>query len=262
LTTKLEVSEPHWTLDELTAMALREHPQLLAARAAESAARAASRSAKTLYLPSLSFGGGWSGSTRTTRNEAYLIAGAKASAESRISNCEATNDLYSRLARPYPATDCSKYAYSPATEAAILEANDVWPFNFTKRPPSFSVSLNMPIFNGFSREAQMQSAAASADDAKHQRREEELNRRTAVATAFTALNAAYLSVAIEERNVAAADETLQLAQERYRLGAGSILELTQAQATKARADQAQLATLYAFHENLVALEAAVGHRLR
>jgi outer membrane protein TolC len=53
-----------------------------------------------------------------------------------------------------------------------------------------------------------------------------------------------------------------LARERYRLGAGSILELTQAQSTKARADQAHLNAIYSFHENLATLEAAVGRQLR
>ena len=62
--------------------------------------------------------------------------------------------------------------------------------------------------------------------------------------------------------MAASAEQLELQQERYRLGAGSILELTQAQAGKARADQAHLAAVYAFHENLVALENAVGRSLR
>jgi outer membrane protein len=144
----------------------------------------------------------------------------------------------------------------------VLAANSRFPFNFTTRPLSMGVTLSMPVFNGFNREAQVQTASAAAEDARHQRREEELGRRATVATAFVALQTAYRSVAIEERNAAAAAEYLELARERYRLGAGSILELAQAQATKARADQAHLTSLYSFHENLAALEAAVGQPLR
>ena len=57
---------------------------------------------------------------------------------------------------------------------------------------------------------------------------------------------------------------MNLAQERYRLGAaqGSIIELTQAQDVKARADQSYLSALYTFHRTLAALEAAVGFTLR
>lgn len=262
LTTELVVFEPTWSLDELTTAAMHGHPQLVAARAAESAGAAAARAARMQYLPTISLSGGWSGWTRMTRNEGYLIEQAEEAATNRVQGCQRTNDLYSRLAQPLPPEDCSRFVLTDANRAAILEQNAMWPFNFTKEPPSFGLVLSMPIFNGFTREAQLQTAAAAASDAKHQRREEELNRRTAVATSFLALQTAYRAVAIEERNVRAAAEQLELATERYRLGAGSILELTQAQATRARADQAHLAALYSFHENLAALEAAAGRRLR
>jgi outer membrane protein len=262
LTTELQMFEPHWRLEELTQAALQQHPQLRSARAAESASRAAARSARMSYLPSINFSGGWSGTTRTTRDEGYLLDQAEESALNRIRSCENTNDLYSRLAQPLPPQDCTRFAMTDAMRAQVLAANDVFPFNFTKRPPSFGLSVSMPIFNGFTREAQLQSASAAAEDARYQRRDEELSRRTTVATSYLALQTAYRSVAIEERNVAAAAEHLELARERYRLGAGSILELTQAQATKARADQAHLTAIYSFHENLATLEAAVGQRLR
>jgi outer membrane protein len=138
----------------------------------------------------------------------------------------------------------------------------MFPFSFTKSPPSFSMSLSLPLFNGFEREANMQFAAAAADDATHLRREEELNRHATVATSFVALQTAYRAVGIEERTAALAGEQLELARERYTLGAGSIIELTQAQAGKARADQAHLVAVYAFHDNLAVLEAAVGRKLR
>jgi outer membrane protein len=262
LTSELTVFEPHWTLDELTRLAMGQHPQLVAARAAEAASRAAARSAKMSYLPSISIGGGWAGSARTTRDTDYLIDQATQSAESRVRSCEQTNDLYARLAQPLPPSDCSRFVFTPQQRDGILAANDAWPFDFTRRPPSFGMTVTLPIFNGFVREAQMQTAATAAEDAKHQRREEELNRRATVATAHLALLTAFRSVAIEERNAAAAAENLELARERYRLGAGSILELTQAQGTKARADQAHLTMVYSFHENLAALEAAVGRPLR
>lgn len=262
LTSELTVFEPQWSLEELQQAAMQSHPQLMAARAAESAGRAAARAARMSYLPTISIGGGWSGYTQHTRNESYLMAEGQSRAEDRIDSCERTNDLYSRLANPLPGVDCTQYAFTEADRSAILNANDIWPFNFTKQPPSFGLRVSMPILNGFTREANVQEAAAAADDAKHQRREEELNRRATVATSFLAVQTAFRSVGIEERNLAAAEEQLELARERYRLGAGSILELTQAQATMARADQAHLTALYSFHENLAALEAAVGRPLR
>jgi outer membrane protein len=181
-----------------------------------------------------------------------------------MEDCQFWNRISSGLSQPLPdfPQDCSRFTLTDETRARVLASNDVWPLNFTQTPPSFGLTVTWPILNGFTREYQVQQARAAADDARHQRREEELNRRAAVATAFLALRTAYLSVGIEERNVAAAAEQLELATERYRLGAGSILELTQAQATRARADQAHLTALYAFHESLVALETAVGRPLR
>ncbi|MGH7444720.1 MAG: TolC family protein, partial [Longimicrobiales bacterium] len=96
---------------------------------------------------------------------------------------------------------------------------------------------------------------------RYMRRAEELNRRTQVSAAYVALLTAYRTVAIEERNVVAATEQLELARERYRLGAGDIVELAQAQATKALADRDHLNAVYTFHENFAALEAAVGEPL-
>jgi outer membrane protein len=262
LTTQLSVFEPTWTLEELSRAAMQQHPQLTAARAAEASGRAAARAARMSYLPTISIGGGWSGYTQHSRDESYLINQASTSAANRVASCERTNDLYSRLADPLPPQNCAALAFTDADRAAIVSANDIWPFDFTRQPPSFGMTVSMPIFNGFAREAQVQQAAAAAEDAKHQRRDEELSRRATVATSFLAVQTAYRAVAIEERNVAAATEQLELARERYRLGAGSILELTQAQATMARADQAHLAALYSFHENLADLESAVGRPLR
>ncbi|HEX2168329.1 MAG TPA: TolC family protein [Longimicrobiales bacterium] len=262
LTTELAIFEPTWTLEDLTQTAMQNHPQLVAARAAESSGRAAARAARMSYLPTISIGGGWSGYTEHSRDEAYLLGRAQSSAENRIDSCMRTNDLYSRLANPLPPQDCALFALTDADRAAILSSNNLFPFDFTKQPPSFGLNVSMPIFTGFARQAQVQQASAAAEDAKHQRRQEELGRKATVATSYLAVKTAYRAVAIEERNLVAAAEQLELARERYRLGAGSILELTQAQATMARADQAHLEALYSFHENLAELESAVGRPLR
>ncbi len=80
--------------------------------------------------------------------------------------------------------------------------------------------------------------------------------------AYGALVTAYRRVTIEERNREAADEQLRLARERYRLGAASFLELSDAETIKAQADREHLAALYGFHEALAGLERATGQRLR
>lgn len=262
LTSEFHVFTPDWSLDELTASAFAQHPQLVAARAGEAAGRAAARAANMSYLPSLSISAGWSGYTQKVMDETFLISAAQEGAASRIESCQNTNDLFARLADPLPPSDCSRHVFTDEDRRAIEAANGMFPFDFTKSPPSVSMSLSLPLFNGFQREAQVQRASAAAEDARLQRREFELQLRTDIQAAYLAVQTAQRTVEIEERNVAAAEEQLELQRERYRLGAGSVLELTQAQAGKARADQAHLVALYSFHENLAALEAAVGRPLR
>jgi outer membrane protein len=69
-------------------------------------------------------------------------------------------------------------------------------------------------------------------------------------------------VEIEEGNREVAAEQLDLAQERYGLGAATFLELLEAQSSVAAAERDFLNARYRFHGALWALEAAVGERLR
>jgi len=261
LTTVPTVFEPKWSREELIQLAMANHPQLESARANESASVAAARAARMNYLPTLYLNGGWRGYTQKrglSRSE--IITQTQASIANQYSNCQVNNKLAALVDEPL--ADCSIYTYTPEVERRALQANRLFPFDFTEEPPSFSATLSIPIFNGFSRERQRETAQAAADDARHRRREAELAQEAAVATAYLNLMAAYRAVGIEQRNAEAAAEQLELARERYRLGAGTFVDLTQAETVKARADRDYLTALYLFHENHAALEAAVGQRLR
>lgn len=274
LTSAFEIFEPHYDLEQLLAIAGTSNPVLAAARADESAAKAASRAARTAYLPSLSVNAGWSGTIRRTGTNQYqldrALGTAQSIAEGDIENCQFFNQLSARLTSPlpgYPVSDCTaEYALTSTREAEIRQAvtaeYDRFPFDYDPNPFGVSLTVSLPIVDGFTRETNVHRARVQAEDASHRRRAEELNRRADVTTNLLALETAWRTVVLEERNVATATEQLELAQERYRLGAGSILELTQAQETKVQADAAQLNAVYSFHETLAALEAAVGIQLR
>jgi outer membrane protein len=265
LTSQFEVFEPNWTVEELTAVAISSHPGLASARKAESAAKAAARASWSQYLPSLNFGATiWSGYSRKVSDTGFLITQAENSAQGRIENCQFWNTVAAGLSTNLPnyPDDCTQYAFTPADQATVLANNDLYPFNYTSSPASFRVSVSLPIFDGFQRERSLQQARATAEDARHQRRAEELARRTEVTTNLLALRTSHRTVELEARNAETAGLALELARERYRLGAGSILELTQAQEDKARADQGHLAAVYTFHESLAALQAAVGTGLQ
>ena len=260
LTSTFAVFEPTWALEDLTQRALANHPQIIAARASERAGTASARAATMQYLPSFRISAGMSGYSRQVGDDQAVLDNARQSMQNRRENCEFGNRIGALIGEP--ANDCSGLVFNDELAANVLAANDVFPFNFTSNPANVTLSLSFPIFDGFTRERQLQQARSAADDARQRRRAEELNRLTQVSEAYVALMTSYRTVAIEERNAAAAAETLELASERYRLGVNSIIELTQAQATKARADRDHLNAVYTFHENFAQLEAAVGESLR
>jgi outer membrane protein TolC len=262
LTSTFEVFDPTWSQQELIAMAVTKHPQVEAARAAENAANAASKASKMQYLPSLNLGAGWSGSTSETADRNAVINSAKSRVEGQHESCLFNNRLATALPGVYTQRDCSAIVFTPQMEQEALAVNNAFPFNFTGNPLSLSAFVSFPIFDGFSREAQMQRMRAQADDAKHTRRAAELAQQTLVATAYRNVIAARRAVDIEKRGAEAAEQSLALMQERYRLGASTFVDLSTAQQTKAQADRGYVEALYAFHENVAALEAAVGQPLR
>ena len=73
---------------------------------------------------------------------------------------------------------------------------------------------------------------------------------------------ARLKAGCATRNRLAAREQIRLAQDRYRLGSGSSLEVSDAQNTVARAEGDYVNAVYDYHKAITALEAAVGRPLR
>ncbi len=263
LTSELAVFEPKWTESELLAAALSANPDLIAQRATASSARAAARSAKTAYLPSLRFSMGWSGFTRKSGDPAGLVSNAESSAASQMAGCEQMNAISAGLSQPlsgYPK-DCSKYSFTDEQRQLLLQQNDVFPFNFSTQPLTATMTVSLPLFQGFTRQRQVEEAQATADDARLAASAQELRLRTEVGSSLEELQASYVAVGIERRNRELAREQFRRAQERYRLGAGSYLELQQAKTDVARAEQDALDAVSAFHQALTSLEALVGRRL-
>ncbi len=264
LVSEFGLFQPTWDRDDLVARALGSHPQLRAYRAQESARRASARQAWSGYLPNLYLAANWSGRARQIGDDQYLLNQASGSLASQAANCGFWNNVVAGLAQPlegYPK-DCPSPELTPAQRDQILSSNDVFPFNFRKEPWSLYAQISFPVFQGFSRQRQVSEARAAAEDARLDRMAEELRIQTAVTQAYDELLTAVQVVEIEGRNREVAQEQLELAQERYRLGASSFLELLEAQSSIATAERDFLNARYRFHGALWALEAAVGERLR
>ena len=258
LTSDVPVFEPVWAVESLVQTAMASQPSLRAARATHESAEAGVGVARSSYWPTLSITTGLAGYTRRVNDNQYLINQAEASLESEHQFCE----LLSQLAGTN--VDCDAQFPTELTDAQrsqILAQNDEFPFDFTTEPLSVSLSVSVPVFQGFSRQTQLETARAAAEDASLRLRARELQLRADVETAHRNLQTAYRAVQLEERNAELADDQLRLARERYRVGAASFLELMEAEALKARADRDYLLGVYTFQESLTALEAAVGQTL-
>lgn len=262
LTTRFSVDAPGWTHDELLDRAVAGNPSLAARRYAREAARVGLRSARSAYLPSVNLSVGWSGFTREASSMDLAIAQAQASTASQFANCQATNELYSRLVNPLPSLDCSRFTFTDADRERLIASNDVFPFSFSTSPPTASLSISLPVFQGLGRQQQVEQARAQMQDAEYQLREQELALEADIRINLAQLRTAHSSVELEERNRSFADEQLRLARERYQAGLVTFLELVEAETVKVQADRDLLSAIYAFHDALNALEAVVGSPLR
>ena len=258
------LARPSWTSTELISIALESHPRLSAYVASEGARRANLRQTRGQYFPNLSLTGSWSGFTQEIQNGAFNVQNAERGVTGSIANCETFNSISSGLTTPLAGfpQDCGALQLTDVDRQAILDGNDVFPFSFTRQPFQATLSVSIPIFNGFSRERQVSQAANALEDAEHSRRAEELRLRTAVTSAYDALTTAFNVVQVEERNREVAVEQLELSRTRYALGADPFLVLLDAERTMADGERAYLDSLYSFHLELANLENAVGQGLR
>jgi outer membrane protein len=167
-----------------------------------------------------------------------------------------------RVGLPSTAQDCGRLVFTDEMAAQMRRDNSKYPFDFTRDPITFSASLSIPIFNGFQREQRVQEAEAARNDARYSVRAQELRVTAEVTTGYKSLITAYETVRIQTQNSQAAREALALAQERFRVGANTFVDLVQARADFERAESERITSIYEFHRAYAALESAVGRPLR
>lgn len=126
---------------------------------------------------------------------------------------------------------------------------------------SFNVGLSWPIFNGFTRETNMTRALASREAAEATAADARRQANANFTQQLAALEAAAQQLTIAQASRAAADEDLRVQQERYRLGAATIVDVLTSQVSLG---QAEVALVQARLNVLVAkaqIEALLGREL-
>ena len=121
------------------------------------------------------------------------------------------------------------------------------------------VNLNVPIFNGFLYTAEASEASARARASKEQLRDLKDRVVRDVNDAWLETNTSYEKIGVTEKLVAAANLGLDLAQERYKLGLSSIVELSQSQLQQTQAAIQNINARYQYELSLTALSYQIGN---
>lgn len=125
---------------------------------------------------------------------------------------------------------------------------------------AIGVNLTVPIFNGFLFSAQASDAKYRAQAAAENVRDLRDSVVRDVRTAWLATNTAFQRVTVSEELAKQADLSLSLAQQRYQLGLGSIVELSQAQLQQTDAAIAYVNAQYQYRLALSTLNFQIGVR--
>ncbi|HEU6451560.1 MAG TPA: TolC family protein [Gemmatimonadaceae bacterium] len=263
LTTDFPVRAPDFTLESVLDLARQRNPALNALRARGKVASLNVKSAQSNYLPTLQMQAGWGGYTYQYANSNYPVTLAESQMQSSIQNCYTQDSLRVGAGLPSIQGRCDALPrFGPETAAQIRAQNNQFPFDFSRQPFQVSAFLSLPIFDGFQREQRIEEAKAQRNSAQYNVRKQELALTGDVTADYLQLVTNAKVVEQQERNAATARQQLELAQERYRVGAADYLELANARATYAQAENDRINAIYQYHISFAQLENAVGRPLR
>ncbi|GAC1647161.1 MAG: hypothetical protein NVS4B3_00770 [Gemmatimonadaceae bacterium] len=262
LTTTFPVMDFRYSLDSLRALAQQRNPQLGALRARERAAGYNVRRAEAEYAPTLQLSTGWGGQTYQYTNADYPVQLQRSQALGSRSSCFFQDSLRVRSGLGSVIDQCSRIDFTSLDAAAVRRQNAQFPFNFSRSPWSATALLSFPLFDGFAREQRVAQSQADRDNARQTVRARELQLTADVTEAYLRVDLARRTVALQELTSVKAREELGLAEERYRVGQSTFLDVTQARASFERAASERIGAIYDFHKAVAALESAVGRPLR
>ena len=262
LVSQFPVTPTAFNLQDLIESARRQNPNVLALRSREHVADLNVRREKGEYSPTLSLSTGIGGYTYGYTNADFPVSQAAAQLDAARTSCIREEEVRAALNLSNQLAACNAMAFTAVDAQAIRNSNAKFPFSFTKSPRAISATLSLPLFDGFSREQRLQEAMASRSDARYSVKSKELALTADVTAAYLILVTAEKTVALQEQNAIKAKQELKLVQDRYRIGATTFVDLTEARATYERSESDRITAVYDYHKAFAALESAVGHPLR
>jgi outer membrane protein len=133
------------------------------------------------------------------------------------------------------------------------------PFTYNGR---LSFGASYTLFNGFQREANVVRADVAEDNARATLRDAQLAATSSLAGYIGSLRAAAQRVAVQAATVRASEEDVRVQQQRYNIGASTLLDLLTSRTTLEQARAALIAARYDYRIARAQIETLVGRTLQ
>jgi len=192
--------------------------------------------------------------TADLRNAALASAPLVQQADAQASTARAM--VWSARSQYWPSLSVSYSNNRQGVGSPNLPFFDNYPETFSWR---FGVSW--PILNGFVREANQVSASVNRDLAEARASDTRREVNALLTQQLAALATAREQITIAQDNLAAATEDLRVQNERYRVGASTILDLLTSQAALTQAEVNVVQTRFNYLIARAQVEAVVGRTL-
>jgi len=137
-----------------------------------------------------------------------------------------------------------------------LHGDNVFPYS-----KSLGINASFPIFNRYQRENQVAAAQISYDNATAQARDARLAAQQSVITGLANLHNAEETMRIQQIAVQASEEDLRVVQQRYNLGASTLLDVLTSQQNLVNARQQLITARLNYRNARAQIEAAIGRDL-
>ena len=260
LVTEFPVATPNFNLASLLDDARHQNPAIVALRARDRSAALNVDVAKSAYTPTLSLSTGVGGNSYQYTNSDFLVNQARTGVFNQQASCFQQDSLRVRVG--LTTSNCGQIQFTSSQADAIRSANSQFPFSFQRSPLALNATVSLPLFDNFSREERVQQAQVNREDAIYNIKAKDLALTADVTQAFRTLTTAAQTVTLQEQNAVKAKEELAFAEERYKVGASTFLDVVTSRGTYEQALIDRVNAVYDYHKAFAALENAVGHPLR
>ncbi len=196
----------------------------------------------------------------------YRVVPAADSAALRAEAVQRSPSVQAALASARSADAALRSARSGYWPTLSLNGNTGWSGNsgtsyhlYNQRQVSLQLSWN--LFNRFSREQQIATQQANVDIAAANAADLGRSVETTLTGQIASLEAAHAGIGIAQTSVVAAEEDLRVVQERYRLGAATIVDVLTSQEALSQAEVDALSARFNYLRAKAQIEALLGRNL-